>query len=226
MMKRFFALLLALLLLTACGKEQQRPAPLYPQEASFSEGYINMKLYLPEDWQWSVIEPDPDDPTAAYGLQFGPADRPDAYELVHEPQMQMFCGTGVHVQTVTLPNGEEIAVAAEFRMESGFVWISLNNRYCGNYIFYSSLGALDWREHEQTLYQIISDARIGEGYISGFEATERAIRAMGKKLGEEKPSIAFWQEPDRWVVPCTAADGTDYRVSISPKGKILEITEE
>lgn len=224
-MKRFFCLLLALLLLTACGKEQQ-PAARYPQEASFSEGYINMTVYLPEDWQWSVIEPDPDDRTAAYGLQFGPADRPDAYELVHEPMSPGFCGTGVSFNKKTLADGREITVASEFRSAYSFVWISLSAYFTGRFILYCREDAAFWKAHEAVLLQVLSDAKQGGGYISGLEAVECAIKAIEKDLGEKKPNGALWLEPDRWVVFATRADGTDCRVYISPEGKVLEITEE
>ena len=224
-MKRVLTLVLALLLLCGCAAEQPA-ASRYPQEASFSEGYINMTLHLPEDWQWSTIEPDPDDPSAAYGLQFGPAERPDAYELVHEPTLPGFCGTGVSFHKKTLANGQEITVASEFRNDYGFTWISLSNKFAGQFILYSRVDGTFWKEQEPVLLQILSDAAQKDGYITGPEALELAIQAMGEKQGEEKPNRALWVEPDRWVVPCTRADGTDCSVYISPEGKVLEIAEK
>jgi predicted small lipoprotein YifL len=125
-MRRWFAVLLALLMLTGCGAKGERgenresenapPAPAarpetdMPEDLTVTQGervslagpYGTLSLVPAEGWEYELLEADNDDlRTCVYGIQFRP---PGAQGWIQVGYCQSFgvCGTGLSQEEVTL----------------------------------------------------------------------------------------------------------------------------
>lgn len=134
----FFALLLSLALLAGCGEsspgadgpdpcgtsEDIRQAALLEAASPFGEnwqekgvlaeyenGYVSMKLTLPEGWDWQLAQPR--DGTSEGILFWKEGDGDCCFFLNTWPEGFGMCGTGVDFTEVELPSGGKLTEARE-----------------------------------------------------------------------------------------------------------------
>ena len=143
--------------------------------AEYENGYISMKLTLPEGWDWQ--EDPAEDGTE--GILFWDGEKPDQrFRLSAWPDGFGMCGTGVDFSEVTLASGAKLTEARE-----GDRWIVLIfDGVPGSYTVRPQGGTMNstvwdakWREEILT---ILDTARLGGDALTEDEAIAKAAEVF------------------------------------------------
>ena len=200
---RFSALLLSLALLAGCGEsspgadgagpcgtpEDLGQAALLEAASPFGEnwqekgilaeyenGYVSMKLTLPEGWDWQI---DPAEDGTEGILFWKEGDGDCCFFLNTWPEGFGMCGTGVDFTEVELPSGGKLTEARE-----GDRWLILIfEGVPGSYTLRPQSGTMNgavwdakWRDEILT---ILDTAELGGDALTEAEAVERAEEVFG-----------------------------------------------
>ena len=204
----FFALLLSLALLAGCGEsgpgadgpdpcgtsEDIRQAALLEAASPFGEnwqekgvlaeyenGYVSMKLTLPEGWDWQLAQPR--DGTSE-GILFWKEGNGDCCFFLNAwPEGFGMCGTGVDFTEVELPSGGKLTEAREETRDGGRFLTLIFEGVPGSYTLRPQSGTMNgavwdakWRDEILT---ILDTAELGGDALTEAEAVERAEEVFG-----------------------------------------------
>ena len=184
--------------------------------AEYENGYISLKLTLPEGWDWQ------EDPTedGTEGILFWDGEKPDQrFRLSAWPDVFGMCGTGVDFSEVTLASGAKLTEARE-----GDRWIVL--------IFDGVPGSYTVRPQGGTLNSTVWDAKWREQILTILDTAELGGDAMTEDEAIAKAAEVFSGDYDAaygsydlktgvWTVRFFAGEQEAGRVTVDPEGNAV-----
>ena len=214
LMKRIFALLLALSLLTGCGgTTSPGPEPPIPADGapkvelpepdpagetetiSCAFNYMNMSLELPENWGYAFSGLPVDDgtihvqPADVVGIRFWPDAAEDmgggALALYFYTDLFAVCGTGLQTRDIELGSGLTGSMGT---YDNGAVWdfISFYDTP-GSYVVMNEGADSWWADYGGQAMTILNSIRVGEGFLRESEAVELAKSACTVNYNTVRP---------------------------------------
>ena len=184
--------------------------------AEYENGYISMRLTLPEGWDWQ--EDPAEDGTE--GILFWDGEKPDQrFRLSAWPDGFGMCGTGVDFSEVTLASGAKLTEARE-----GDRWIVL--------IFDGVPGSYTVRPQGGTLNSTVWDAKWREQILTILDTAELGGDAMTEDEAIAKAAEVFSGDYDAaygsydlrtgvWTVRFFAGEQEAGRVTVDPEGNAV-----
>lgn len=181
--------------------------------AEYENGYISMKLTLPEGWDWQ--EDPAEDGTE--GILFWDGEKPDQrFRLSAWPNVFAMCGTGVDFSDVTLASGAQLTEARE-----GDRWIVL--------IFDGVPGSYTVRPQGGTLNSTVWDAKWREQILTILDTAQLSGDAMTEDEAIGKAAEVFAGDYDAaygsydlktgvWTVRFVEKEQEIARVTVDPEG--------
>ena len=181
--------------------------------AEYENGYISMKLTLPEGWDWQ--EDPAEDGTE--GILFWDGEKPDQrFRLSAWPNVFAMCGTGVDFSDVTLASGAQLTEARE-----GDRWIVL--------IFDGVPGSYTVRPQGGTLNSTVWDAKWREQILTILDTVELGGDALTEDEAIAKAAEVFSGDYDAadgsydlrtgvWTVRFLEKEQESARVTVDPEG--------
>ena len=194
------------------GEDWQKKGVL----AEYENGYISMKLTLPEGWDWQ--EDPAEDGTE--GILFWDGEKPDQrFRLSAWPDGFGMCGTGVDFSEVTLASGAKLTEARE-----GDRWIVL--------IFDGVPGSYTVRPQGGTLNSTVWDAKWREQILTILDTAELGGDAMTEDEAIAKAAEVFSGDYDAaygsydlrtgvWTVRFFAGEQETGRVTVNAEGNAV-----
>lgn len=194
------------------GEDWQKKGVL----AEYENGYISLKLTLPEGWDWQ--EDPAEDGTE--GILFWDGEKPDQrFRLSAWPDVFGMCGTGVDFSEVTLASGAQLTEARE-----GDRWIVL--------IFDGVPGSYTVRPQGGTLNSTVWDAKWREQILTILDTAELGGDAMTEDEAIAKAAEVFSGDYDAaygsydlrtgvWTVRFFAGEQEAGRVTVDPEGNAV-----
>ena len=181
--------------------------------AEYENGYISMRLTLPEGWDWQ--EDSAEDGTE--GILFWDGEKPDQrFRLSAWPGGFGMCGTGVDFSEVTLASGTQLTEARE-----GDRWLILIfDGVPGSYTVRPQGGTMNstvwdakWREEILT---ILDTARLGGDALTEDEAIAKAAEVFSGDYDAADGSYDL--RTGVWNVRFFAGERETARVTVDPEG--------
>lgn len=184
--------------------------------AEYENGYISMKLTLPEGWDWQ--EDPAEDGTE--GILFWDGEKPDQrFRLSAWPDVFGMCGTGVDFSEVTLASGAQLTEARE-----GDRWIVL--------IFDGVPGSYTVRPQGGTLNSTVWDAKWREQILTILDTAELGGDALTEDEAIAKAAEVFSGDYDAaygsydlktgvWSVRFFAGEQETGRVTVDAEGNAV-----
>ena len=184
--------------------------------AEYENGYISLKLTLPEGWDWQ--EDPAEDGTE--GILFWDGEKPDQrFRLSAWPDGFGMCGTGVDFSEVTLASGAKLTEARE-----GDRWIIL--------IFDGVPGSYTVRPQGGTLNSTVWDAKWREQILTILDTAELGGDAMTEDEAIAKAAEVFSGDYDAaygsydlrtgvWTVRFFAGEQEAGRVTVDAEGNAV-----
>ena len=184
--------------------------------AEYENGYISLKLTLPEGWDWQ--EDPAEDGTE--GILFWDGEKPDQrFRLSAWPDGFGMCGTGVDFSEVTLASGAKLTEARE-----GDRWIVL--------IFDGVPGSYTVRPQGGTLNSTVWDAKWREQILTILDTAELGGDAMTEDEAIAKAAEVFSGDYDAaygsydlrtgvWTVRFFAGEQEAGRVTVDAEGNAV-----
>ena len=184
--------------------------------AEYENGYISLKLTLPEGWDWQ--EDPAEDGTE--GILFWDGEKPDQrFRLSAWPDVFGMCGTGVDFSEVTLASGAQLTEARE-----GDRWIVL--------IFDGVPGSYTVRPQGGTLNSTVWDAKWREQILTILDTAELGGDAMTEDEAIAKAAEVFSGDYDAaygsydlrtgvWTVRFFAGEQETGRVTVNAEGNAV-----
>ena len=184
--------------------------------AEYENGYISMKLTLPEGWDWQ--EDPAEDGTE--GILFWDGEKPDQrFRLSAWPNVFAMCGTGVDFSDVTLASGAKLTEARE-----GDRWIVL--------IFDGVPGSYTVRPQGGTLNSTVWDAKWREQILTILDTAELGGDALTEDEAIAKAAEVFSGDYDAaygsydlrtgvWTVRFFAGEQEAGRVTVDAEGNAV-----
>ena len=194
------------------GEDWQKKGVL----AEYENGYISLKLTLPEGWDWQ--EDPAEDGTE--GILFWDGEKPDQrFRLSAWPDGFGMCGTGVDFSEVTLASGAKLTEARE-----GDRWIVL--------IFDGVPGSYTVRPQGGTLNSTVWDAKWREQILTILDTAELGGDAMTEDEAIAKAAEVFSGDYDAaygsydlrtgvWTVRFFAGEQETGRVTVNAEGNAV-----
>ena len=194
------------------GEDWQKKGVL----AEYENGYISLKLTLPEGWDWQ--EDPAEDGTE--GILFWDGEKPDQrFRLSAWPDGFGMCGTGVDFSEVTLASGAKLTEARE-----GDRWIVL--------IFDGVPGSYTVRPQGGTLNSTVWDAKWREQILTMLDTAELGGDAMTEDEAIAKAAEVFSGDYDAaygsydlrtgvWTVRFFAGEQETGRVTVNAEGNAV-----
>ena len=184
--------------------------------AEYENGYISMKLTLPEGWDWQ--EDPAEDGTE--GILFWDGEKPDQrFRLSAWPDGFGMCGTGVDFSEVTLASGAQLTEAREEDR-----WIIL--------IFDGVPGSYTVRPQGGTVNSTVWDAKWREQILTILDTAELGGDAMTEDEAIAKAAEVFSGDYDAaygsydlrtgvWTVRFFAGEQETGRVTVNAEGNAV-----
>ena len=184
--------------------------------AEYENGYISMRLTLPEGWDWQ--EDPAEDGTE--GILFWDGEKPDQrFRLSAWPDGFGMCGTGVDFSEVTLASGAKLTEAREEDR-----WIIL--------IFDGVPGSYTVRPQGGTLNSTVWDAKWREQILTILDTAELGGDAMTEDEAIAKAAEVFSGDYDAaygsydlktgvWTVRFFAGEQETGRVTVDAEGNAV-----
>lgn len=181
--------------------------------AEYENGYISMKLTLPEGWDWQ--EDPAEDGTE--GILFWDGEKPDQrFRLSAWPNVFAMCGTGVDFSEVTLASGAQLTEARE-----GDRWIVL--------IFDGVPGSYTVQPQGGTMNSAVWDAKWRERVLTILDTAKLSGDAMTEDEAIGKAAEVFAGDYDAaygsydlktgvWTVRFVEKEQEIARVAVDPEG--------
>ena len=184
--------------------------------AEYENGYISMRLTLPEGWDWQ--EDPAEDGTE--GILFWDGEKPDQrFRLSAWPDGFGMCGTGVDFSEVTLASGAQLTEAREEDR-----WIIL--------IFDGVPGSYTVRPQGGTLNSTVWDAKWREQILTILDTAELGGDALTEDEAIAKAAEVFSGDYDAaygnydlrtgvWTVRFFAGEQETGRVTVNAEGNAV-----
>ena len=184
--------------------------------AEYENGYISMRLTLPEGWDWQT-DPAED---GTEGILFWDGEKPDQrFRLSAWPDGFGMCGTGVDFSEVTLASGAQLTEAREEDR-----WIIL--------IFDGVPGSYTVRPQGGTLNSTVWDAKWREQILTILDTAELGGDAMTEDEAIAKAAEVFSGDYDAaygsydlrtgvWTVRFFAGEQETGRVTVNAEGNAV-----
>ena len=184
--------------------------------AEYENGYISLKLTLPEGWDWQ--EDTAEDGTE--GILFWDGEKPDQrFRLSAWPDGFGMCGTGVDFSEVTLASGAQLTEAREEDR-----WIIL--------IFDGVPGSYTVRPQGGTLNSTVWDAKWREQILTILDTAELGGDALTEDEAIAKAAEVFSGDYDAaygsydlrtgvWTVRFFAGEQETGRVTVNAEGNAV-----
>ena len=184
--------------------------------AEYENGYISMRLTLPEGWDWQ--EDTAEDGTE--GILFWDGEKPDQrFRLSAWPDGFGMCGTGVDFSEVTLASGAQLTEAREEDR-----WIIL--------IFDGVPGSYTVRPQGGTLNSTVWDAKWREQILTILDTAELGGDALTEDEAIAKAAEVFSGDYDAaygsydlrtgvWTVRFFAGEQETGRVTVNAEGNAV-----
>ncbi len=181
--------------------------------AEYENGYISMKLTLPEGWDWQ--EDPAEDGTE--GILFWDGEKPDQrFRLSAWPNVFAMCGTGVDFSEVTLASGAQLTEARE-----GDRWLIL--------IFDGVPGSYTVQPQGGTMNSAVWDAKWREEILTILDTSQLSGDAMTEDEAIAKAAEVFSGDYDAadgsydlrtgvWTVRFVEKEQESARVTVDPEG--------
>ena len=181
--------------------------------AEYENGYISMKLTLPEGWDWQ--EDPAEDGTE--GILFWDGEKPDQrFRLSAWPNVFAMCGTGVDFSEVTLASGAKLTEARE-----GDRWLIL--------IFDGVPGSYTVQPQGGTMNSAVWDAKWRERVLTILDTAQLSGDAMTEDEAIGKAAEVFAGDYDAaygsydlktgvWTVRFVEKEQEIARVAVDPEG--------
>lgn len=194
------------------GEDWQKKGVL----AEYENGYISLKLTLPEGWDWQ--EDPAEDGTE--GILFWDGEKPDQrFRLSAWPDGFGMCGTGVDFSEVTLASGAQLTEAREEDR-----WIIL--------IFDGVPGSYTVRPQGGTLNSTVWDAKWREQILTILDTAELGGDALTEDEAIAKAAEVFSGDYDAaygsydlrtgvWTVRFFAGEQETGRVTVNAEGNAV-----
>ena len=181
--------------------------------AEYENGYISLKLTLPEGWDWQ------EDPTedGTEGILFWDGEKPDQrFRLSAWPGGFGMCGTGVDFSEVTLASGAKLTEARE-----GDRWLIL--------IFDGVPGSYTVQPQGGTMNSAVWDAKWRDKILTILDTAELGGDAMTEDEAIAKAAEVFAGDYDAaygsydlrtgvWTVRFVEKEQEIARVAVDPEG--------
>lgn len=181
--------------------------------AEYENGYISLKLTLPEGWDWQ------EDPTedGTEGILFWDGEKPDQrFRLSAWPGGFGMCGTGVDFSEVTLPSGARLTEARE-----GDRWLIL--------IFDGVPGSYTVQPQDGTMNSTVWDVKWRDKILTILDTAELGGDAMTEDEAIGKAAEVFSGDYDAadgsydlrtgvWTVRFVEKEQESARVTVDPEG--------
>ena len=181
--------------------------------AEYENGYISLKLTLPEGWDWQ------EDPTedGTEGILFWDGEKPDQrFRLSAWPGGFGMCGTGVEFSEVTLPSGARLTEARE-----GDRWLIL--------IFDGVPGSYTVQPQDGTMNSTVWDVKWRDKILTILDTAELGGDAMTEDEAIAKAAEVFSGDYDAadgsydlrtgvWTVRFVEKEQESARVTVDPEG--------
>ena len=184
--------------------------------AEYENGYISMRLTLPEGWDWQ--EDPAEDGTE--GILFWDGEKPDQrFRLSAWPDGFGMCGTGVDFSEVTLASGAQLTEARE---EDRWI-ILIFDGVPGSYTVQPQGGTLNsavwdakWREQILT---ILDTAELGGDAMTEDEAIAKAAEVFSGDYDAAYGSYDL--RTGVWTVRFFAGEQETGRVTVNAEGNAV-----
>ena len=192
------------------GEDWQKKGVL----AEYENGYISMKLTLPEGWDWQ--EDPAEDGTE--GILFWDGEKPDQrFRLSAWPEGFGMCGTGVDFSEVTLASGAKLTEARE-----GDRWLILIfDGVPGSYTVQPQDGTMNstvwdvkWRDKILT---ILDTAELGGDAMTEDEAIAKAAEVFSG----DSAYGSYDLRTGVWTVRFFAGEQETGRVTVNAEGNAV-----
>ena len=150
------------------------PQPaLTGETASYTSGYVDMALTIPEGWQWESVQ---DKELSAEGIRFRKTDdKAVSFELLCWRNGYGICGTGVTSEELTLSGGQMVWQHTE--ENNGNLWLNLSfEKTPGDYVC-APVGTLTketWDNCRDEVLAILGTAQFGRDAMTEQEAIDVA----------------------------------------------------
>ncbi len=181
--------------------------------AEYENGYISMRLTLPEGWDWQT-DPAED---GTEGILFWDGEKPDQrFRLSAWPEGFGMCGTGVDFSEVTLASGAKLTEARE-----GDRWLIL--------IFDGVPGSYTVQPQGGTMNSAVWDAKWRDKILTILDTAELGGDAMTEDEAIGKAAEVFAGDYDAadgsydlktgvWTVRFVEKEQEIARVAVDPEG--------
>ena len=150
------------------------PQPaLTGETASYTSGYVDMALTIPEGWQWESVQ---DKSMNTEGIRFRKTDdKAVSFELLCWRGGYGICGTGVTSEELTLSGGQMVWQHTE--ENNGNLWLNLSfEKTPGDYVC-APVGTLTketWDSCRDEVLAILGTAQFGRDAMTEQEAIDVA----------------------------------------------------
>lgn len=147
----------------------------------YSYHYANMKLDLPEDWEYDIMAGTGDndasavdEPTNYFGIQFWPKAQPAmTISLCYRIDGIGLCGTGVTFEDIAFSNGLTATKCTE-GISDDFWFLLIYHDVPGTYTIECAASKNLWSKYESNVLSILESVQIGTNILSETEAIEIA----------------------------------------------------
>jgi hypothetical protein len=154
----------------SAAPEQQEQTKI----AEYSYQYTNMKLELPDDWEYKILEGSEEQSVNSFGIQFWPKAQPSmTIRLLYHVNGIGLCGTGVTFEDVLLENGLTATKCTE-NIDKDRWFFLIYQDVPGAYAAECSASQGLWNEYGDAVMSILGSAEIGKNILSESEAIEAA----------------------------------------------------
>ena len=231
--------LAAVTMLTGCGPKETDSGPtgnvtpdpgtdsLTGETASYTSGYVDLALTLPEGWKWEAVQ---NKSGGTEGVRFwSPEEKALDFRLQCWTKGFGMCGTGVTSEELTLPGGQTVWEYTEEGPEG--LWLNI----CfvgtpGDYVLQPTGGTLDrdtWEACRDTLLAILDTARFGRNAMTEQQAIDAASATYD---GQYDMAYGRYNVTDgKWTVTFNRSvvgqEQKSARFSVSADGKVSALPE-
>ena len=208
--------------LPAQEQQSQTELPVDGEVVRNSYGYANMRLTIPDGWEYEITEYSQD--TGTFGIVFRPeGEQVGSLSLMYFDAWAMV-GTGI-AEKMDFIGECEVGIGTY----SGQVcWNYIRLRYMpGDYVFFNTGADIWYDQYAEDIEKIIESAVVAEGIMTYARAEEIALA-----WGEEQPygvyqvvNTGFYMDDGAWEILLGAINNTatDHLIRIFPDGSVKEV---
>ena len=167
------------------AQPENDPPAVTGETASYTSGYVDMTMTIPEGWQWESVQ---DKSMNTEGIRFWKTDdKALDFKLLCWRSGYGICGTGVTTEELTLPGGQQVWQDTE--ETDGRVWVSIAFVGTpGNYVCQPTGDTMDkatWDGCRDEVLSILGTAQFGRDAM-----TQQAAIAAAQHYHDVQDAMA------------------------------------